>query len=135
MKWQEQTIAHARRNAQGEYSLIIWSSTQTEQGAAVKTSHSPLLEDCPPTVAMAIDDPNDVVSAKDIINNIGKEFNLNEKQWISFRIIARSFVRRYVDGIEPDADPLHMLMTGPGALEKHMLLRLSKRSWIIMVCT
>jgi len=42
----------------------------------LKTSHSPLLEDCPPTVAMAIDDPNDVVSAKDIINNIGKEFNL-----------------------------------------------------------
>jgi len=52
-----------------------------------------------------------------IINCIGTEAHLNSKQWISFRIIARSFIRINIEMLEKP-EPIRMLMTGPAGTGK-----------------
>jgi hypothetical protein len=58
------------------------------------------------------------VSAEDVINNVGKEYSFNDKQWIAFHIIACSFIKTFVYGLDLDAKPLRMLMTGLGGTGK-----------------
>lgn len=57
-----------------------------------------------------------------VIEKIGTEFNLNEKQWVAFRIIAEHYVNKYVLNVE-DVAPLTMMMTGPGGTGKTHVVR------------
>jgi hypothetical protein len=67
------------------------------------------------------------VSAEDVINNVGKEYGFNDKQWIAFRIIACSSINTFVYGLDLDAEPLRMLMTGPGGTgETHVVKAVQK---------
>jgi len=116
MKRQESLIAHARRNTQ-ESPHVSTEAAKTEQGSVVQHKHDTNL-DCPPTDSMVVDSLDDRLSPEDVIDNVGNDFCLNENQWTAFQIIARSFVRRYVEGIETDTEPLRMLMTGPGGTGK-----------------
>jgi adenylylsulfate kinase-like enzyme len=52
-----------------------------------------------------------------VINQIGSEFQLNHKQWISFRIIARSFIKIHLNMLSKP-EPICMLMTGPAGTGK-----------------
>ena len=57
---------------------------------------------------------------------VSTDFNLNEKQWIAFQIIARSFVQGHVYNQDLDEEPLCMLMTGPGGTGKIHVVRALK---------
>ena len=52
-----------------------------------------------------------------VINRIGTEFHLNSKQWVAFRIIARSFIKIHLKMFDKP-EPIHMLMTGPAGTGK-----------------
>jgi len=53
---------------------------------------------CTPTEVLKAGDQ--LMSAEDVITKVGTDFKLNEKQWIAFRIIARSFVQGHVNNQE-----------------------------------
>jgi hypothetical protein len=53
-----------------------------------------------------------------VINQIGDEFHLKEKQWIAFRIICQHFVDKFIEKRAETCPPLTMLMTGPGGTSK-----------------
>ena len=52
-----------------------------------------------------------------VINQIGTEFHLNSKQWVSFRIIACSFIKIHLNMLDKP-EPIRMLMTGPAGTGK-----------------
>lgn len=54
----------------------------------------------------------------DVVANIGKEHNLNEKQWVAFHIITQHFIDKYIEKPNQDENQLTMLMTGPGGTGK-----------------
>ena len=56
---------------------------------------------------------NQTLSPEDIITKVGEDYNLQTQQWITFRIIARTFIQRYVKKINSDDAHLHMLLYGP----------------------
>ena len=118
IKEQEQSIAHNRRNAQDFPTLTpVANITGTEQGITAQMCNSPMDYDCPPTdVSHKIG--SDLLSAEDVIEKIGKECGLNEKQWVAYRIIARSFISRHVYKQDVKEEPLRMFMTGPGGTGK-----------------
>ncbi|KAG1740758.1 uncharacterized protein EDB91DRAFT_1248153 [Suillus paluster] len=59
-----------------------------------------------------------VLTAHEVINAVGAEFNLNTKQWVVFCMIADFFVAKYVKKNLPEDEQLRMLMTGPGGTGK-----------------
>ena len=122
VKRQETIIAHARRNVQ-ETMPDALHVLPTESGATVQTAEHHTNLDCPPTDTTPVYGPNNVLSAEDVIEKVGKEFELNEKQWVAFRIIARSFVSRYVEETDTETEPLRMLMTGPGGTGKTHIVK------------
>ena len=74
---------------------------------------------CAETDAPKLKMPHQTVNTdhESIINRIGTEAHLNSKQWISFRIIARSFIKINID-ISDKPEPIRMLMTGPAGTGK-----------------
>ena len=63
------------------------------------------------------------ITSKDpesVINSNGCKFHLNRMQWVAFRIMARSFIRRYLLELKEElvTEPLRMLLTGPGGTGK-----------------
>ena len=123
IKWQESLIAHACRNVQESLQDTPSMAAETEQGLTLQAMYNNEKDQCLPTDAMAVNKANDILSAEDVINKVGNNFKLNEKQWMAFRIIAQSFVWRYVEGVEWDAEPLRMLMTGPGRTGKTHIVK------------
>ena len=118
IKQQESLITHARRNAQESVPETLNVVAETEQGPMIHTVDHTETGSCPPTDTMKVDKPDEMLSAEDVIRKVGNELNLNEKQWVAFKIIARSFIREHVEGIKSDSEPLRMLMTGPGGTGK-----------------
>jgi hypothetical protein len=118
VKEQERVVAHNRRNAQEKSGLHVPSDsiTETELLTEAKVSPPSITMECTPTGVPK--DNQSLFSAEDIINNIGVNFNMNERQWIAFRIIAQSFIQRHVSKQYLDKDPLRMFMTGPGGTGK-----------------
>ena len=55
-----------------------------------------------------------------VINQIGEKENLQGQQWITFHIIARSFLTTYIEkkSFSLDNEPLQMFLTGPGGTRK-----------------
>jgi hypothetical protein len=120
-KEQERSIAHSRRNAQvSEILTPVNIIADTEQGSSAQTQSPPVEQThtCLATDAPSKSNAEQLLSAEDVINRIGKDCKLNEKQWIAFRIIARSFVNRYVYKQDLQEEPLRMFMTGPGGTGK-----------------
>jgi len=119
IKDQEHAITHNRRNAQESVTFTpVVNIADTEQGIAAQV-HCPIIDrDCPPTDVSHKNDADQLISAEDVIEKIGKECGLNEKQWVAYRIIARSFVRRHVCKQNVEEEPLRMFMTGPGGTGK-----------------
>jgi hypothetical protein len=79
--------------------------------------HTPSI--CPETDAPNINVPQQStkLDPETVINNIGAKFHLRTKQWVAYRIIARSFIKIHVDmGDRPE--PIWMLMTGPAGTGK-----------------
>ncbi|KAG1724044.1 uncharacterized protein EDB91DRAFT_1063060 [Suillus paluster] len=64
-----------------------------------------------------------VLTAQEVINAVGAEFNLNTKQWVVFRMIADFFVAKYVKKNLPEDEQLRMLMTGPGGTGKTHIVK------------
>ena len=100
---------------------------QTEQGINAQTKDKVADVHCPLTESITADITSKPHSADEIIDSVGQSFKLNEMQWVAFKIIARSFVHRYVEGIDSDDEPLCMLMTGPGGTGKLMLSKQCKK--------
>ena len=106
VKLQEQIIAHSCRNVQE--SLPDASMDQvadTEQGENANLSQASD-HACPPTTSLKDNKTEELMSAEDMIDKVGREHKLNEKQWMAFRIIAWCFVCRFVLGLDTDSDPL-----------------------------
>jgi PIF1-like helicase len=118
IKEQECIVAHNRRNAQEKSELHIPSNSIADTELLTEAKFSPMAKpmECAPTDVPKAS--QSLVSVEDIINDIGARFNMNERQWIAFRIIARSFVQKHVYKQYSDKDPLHMFMTGPGGTGK-----------------
>jgi SpoVK/Ycf46/Vps4 family AAA+-type ATPase len=127
IKRQESLIAHACRNVQESLQDTPSTAAETEQGLTLQAMYNNEKDQCLPTDAMAVNKANNILSAEDVTNKVGNDFKLNEKQWMAFRIIAQSFVRRYVEGVEWDAEPLRMLMTGPGGTGKTHIVKAVQR--------
>lgn len=129
IKQQEAAITHARRNAQVSVEISV---AKTENG--LMTSTAMLGADCPESEAIQMTDHGPSLTAEDMITRIGKESGLNETQWVAFRIIARSFIRRYVDDKDRDQEPLRMLLTGPGGTGKTHVVKALQRVMAFYGC-
>jgi hypothetical protein len=53
------------------------------------------------------------IDSESLINRIGTQFNLNKKQWMAFKIIARSFLKIHLEQ-SSDSEAIRMFITGPG---------------------
>lgn len=110
----EDAMAETRRNALNPENQSESVGTVKETVIFKSTSQlsfSPLpTESAPPT--------NEQMTSTEVIQQIGDRFELNEKQWIAFRIIAEHFVRQYIEKREDTNPQLTMLMTGPGGTGK-----------------
>ena len=62
---------------------------------------------------MAVDSCSDLFSVEAIINKVGEDFKLNEKWWVAFRIVARSFVQSCIQVSESDNNALQLLKMSP----------------------
>ena len=47
---------------------------------------------CPPTHNENVPAATDALSTEELINKISEDHDLNEEQWVTFHIIARSFI-------------------------------------------
>jgi hypothetical protein len=94
---------------------------------STKAAH-PLNKDCPnesslsscgQTDAPNLNIPHETVDLdpEEIINWIGAEHQLNGKQWVAFRIIARSFIKTHLH-MSNTTEPIRILLTGPGSTGK-----------------
>ena len=121
MKQQEKIIIHQRQNGNltGKLSVI----PKTEHANNADTLHDSFVPSlhCPTTHSETQTEKFDF-SDEDIINTVGNNYNLQSQQWIAFRIIARSFIRRYVYKCH-DENPLRMLLTGPGGTGKSHVVK------------
>ena len=74
---------------------------------------------CAETDAPKLNTPQQTANMdpKSVINRIGTEFHLNSKQWVSFRIIAPSFIKINLN-MTDKPEPIRMLMTGPAGTGK-----------------
>ena len=116
IKIQENQIAISRRNAlnpdqQIQLTKIYESETSTTYNDYVdNTIHDTII---------ITKNHGDLTSVEpqSIINKIGKEYMLNEKQWIAFHIITQYFVQKFVIKEHPSKH-LCMLITGPGGTGK-----------------
>ena len=74
---------------------------------------------CAETDAPKLNTPQQTVNMDPeiVINRIGTEFHLNSKQWIAYRIIARSFIKIHLNMLDKP-EPIRMLMTGPAGTGK-----------------
>ena len=121
MKQQEKVIIHQRQNGNltGKLSVVM-KTKDTNNTETFQNSFLPLLH-CP-TTHSETQSKKGVFSEEDIINTVGNNYNLQSQQWIAFRIIARSFIRRYVFKYD-DENPLRMLLTGPGGTGKSHVVK------------
>ncbi|KZT29854.1 hypothetical protein NEOLEDRAFT_1050544, partial [Neolentinus lepideus HHB14362 ss-1] len=61
-----------------------------------------------------------------LIQNIGDQYHLNEKQWIAFHIVAKFFIQTYHERKthgKQHSQPLRMLLTGPGGTGKSHVVK------------
>ena len=62
------------------------------------------------------------IDPETVIQQIGTEYNLNEKQWIAFKIISGSFIKNHIQKsveLEPKPEDLiRIILTGPGGTGK-----------------
>jgi PIF1-like helicase len=74
---------------------------------------------CPQTDAPNLNIPHETVDLypEEIINRIGAKHQLNGKQWVAFRIIARSFIKTHLH-MSDTPEPIRILLTGPGGTGK-----------------
>jgi len=74
---------------------------------------------CPHTDAPNLNVPQETndLDPEEIINWIGAEHQLNSKQWVAFRIIARSFIKTHLQ-MSDTPEPIRILLTGPGGTGK-----------------
>ena len=117
MKTQEATLMQQRQHQMDPSNPTMIDPShipQTEGAHPQPTSSS-----CPKT-----DTPNINKSPKtthidpeDVINHIGSKFGLNKKQWISFRLVARSFIKTHAS-MSDHPQPIRILLTGPGGTGK-----------------
>ncbi|KAI5984364.1 hypothetical protein EDD15DRAFT_2177323, partial [Pisolithus albus] len=71
--------------------------------------------------------PNSVyVKPESVVNKIGNEYKLNEKQWVAFRIITNYFVQKFICKKNTASERLCMFMTGPGGTGKTHVVRAVK---------
>lgn len=110
---QETAIAATRRNA-------LNPNQQVEQNAVKDSSLYEGTNYHPDTLTVTEigSSPDENCSPLDVINRIGHQFQLNEAQWVAFRIIAEHFVRKFIEKRTESTDQLTMLMTGPGGTGK-----------------
>ncbi|KAG2749904.1 hypothetical protein P692DRAFT_20730614, partial [Suillus brevipes Sb2] len=111
---QENRITETRRNA-------LNPDNQAERARFVKDTTA--FEPCsqysqPPRLTESVDPPCEQLTPAEVIQQIGEQFQLNDKQWIAFRIIAEHFVHNVIEKQSDQCLQLTMLMTGPGGTGK-----------------
>ena len=72
-------------------------------------------------------DTGKMESADELLLSVGKEYSLNEKQWVCFQIVASHFIDKFMGGINAEIPVLRMLMTGPGGTGKTHVVRAVKK--------
>jgi hypothetical protein len=124
IKVQENISAQTRRNRMDSSNQSQDSSSSIHETESANPTQSGLKPEvnnttCPQTKTPHIDkfQSTENMDPEKIINDIGSRFNLNKKQWIGFRIIARAFLQIHLQLLEKK-EPLRILLTGPGGTGK-----------------
>ena len=102
----------------------MMSVAPTEFGMDAKVHIAPNnIQQCPPTQTPSKNKSKELVSSKDILDEIDNDYQLNKKQWVTFHIIAHKFIREYIFKVDTKSKSLHMFMTGPGGTGKMYVLK------------
>ena len=117
MKTQEATLMQQRQHQMDPSNPTMIDPShipQTEGAHPQPTSSS-----CPKTDTPNINKSQKTthIDPEDVINNIGSKFGLNKKQWIAFRLVARSFIKTHAS-MSDHPQPIRILLTGPGGTGK-----------------
>ena len=127
-KEQEVSLAQAWRNALNPesqvYGMEIIKESETHSNIQYYSDH--LVVDGHADI-LSKHDTGEMRSADEVIYSVGKEYGLNEKQWISFQIVAYHFIDKFAGGTKTDIPALRMLMTGPGGTGKTHVVRAVKK--------
>jgi hypothetical protein len=59
----------------------------------------------------------------EMLERIGLEAGLNERQWIAYRIAGHTFLNQLASSFHTKPQPLRMMMTGPGGTGKTYVVR------------
>lgn len=74
------------------------------------------------TISNTLDKATDVlITPAQVIEDIGRKNNLNDEQWIAYRLIANAFIQKHALEQNPNAtppSPLRLFLTGPGGTGK-----------------
>ena len=141
IKLQEVEIAHARRS-QLDPSLQSMAEVGDESDArttafdpstVIEKSSIPVQ---PKTEAPSVSTIRPLESYNDALREVEREFSLNRKQLIAFRICARRFHTVLIEESlsRPKSTPLRMLMTGPGGTGKTHVVKALQRVMSIFGC-
>ena len=68
----------------------------------------------------------DLSHPKSVMNKIGNDYRLNEKQMIAYRIITKNFIQKMIVKQHTHLNPLSMLITGPGGTGKTYVVQAVK---------
>ncbi|KAG2337334.1 hypothetical protein BDR05DRAFT_1005149 [Suillus weaverae] len=115
----ENAITDTRHNALNPDNQEEVASTV--KATSVSDSSSKPSFPIPPT--QCTPPPAEPLSSAAVIQQIGEQFQLNEKQWIAFGIIAEHFVQKFVEKRSDTSLQLTMLMIGPGGTGKMHIVK------------
>jgi hypothetical protein len=117
LKTQEATLMQQRQNQMDSSNPTMNDSSHIPptEGAHSQSTSSP----CPQTDAPNINKSPQTtdMDPEDVINHVGSKFGLNKKQWISFRLVACSFIKTHAS-MSDNPQPICILLTGPGGTGK-----------------
>jgi hypothetical protein len=121
---QETVIVENRWNTLNPDLQMEWSHVKE-----ISSFEFPSIPSCPPYLMQFSCAPAEQLTPSAVINQIGDEFRLNEKQWIAFCIICQHFMDKFIEKRAETCPSLTMLMTGPGGMGKTHVV---KAVWAVM---
>lgn len=117
IRMQEAAIANTRHNALNPEDQVDSSFVQ-DTVTCDQATHNHIMSSRHCKATETLNTPSSPLSHAQVITQIGEQFNLNEKQWLAFHIVAEHFIEKYVEKRPTELSQIVMLMMGPGGTGK-----------------